>query len=156
MTLTQQQKGASKSSPSNGLLITQSKLDSTTANSNDLQHLPTPLIESEVWDLVTKLFIHEPGMAEVFAHLLFGLRKAIASGPGEQARAIAALGDGIRATYIYTEENKLAVDLYEMYLTYDLSPRDEPKRVLANAIERASVRTNGHASEPKLLVAKAS
>jgi len=40
--------------------------------------------------------------------------------------------------YLYTDEHKLALRLYLLYLTGHLRPQDEPLTLLDNAIERAA------------------
>ena len=40
----------------------------------------------------------------------------------------------------YTEEYKLAFELYEIYLSGDLKPWDEPRQLLEGALERFKVK----------------
>ncbi len=47
----------------------------------------------------------------------------------------------------YTEEHKLARELYEIYLSGDLKPWDEPRQLLEDALER--FKTKGKAKRPK-------
>ncbi len=47
----------------------------------------------------------------------------------------------------YTEEHKLARELYEIYLSGDLKPWDEPRQLLEGALER--FHTKGKAKRPK-------
>jgi len=51
-------------------------------------------------------------------------------------RVINTLQDGIRMVWPYTEEHKLARELYEIYLSGDLKPWDEPQQLLEGALER--------------------
>lgn len=74
--------------------------------------------------------------SDTLAHLLFTLKEAIESGPDGLGRVINTLSDGIRLTYLYTEEHKLALRLYMLYLTGHLNPQDEPLTLLNRAIER--------------------
>jgi hypothetical protein len=46
------------------------------------------------------------------------------------------LQDGIRMVWPYTEEHKLARELYEIYLSGDLKPWDEPRQLLEDALKR--------------------
>ena len=47
----------------------------------------------------------------------------------------------------YTEEHKLAQELYEIYLSGDLKPWDEPRQLLEGALER--FKTKGRVRRPK-------
>ncbi len=47
----------------------------------------------------------------------------------------------------YTEEHKLARELYEIYLSGDPKPWDEPRQLLENALER--FKTKRKAKSPK-------
>lgn len=46
------------------------------------------------------------------------------------------MSDGIRLTYLYTEEHKLAFRLYMLHLTGHLKPQDEPLILLNGAVEK--------------------
>lgn len=70
-----------------------------------------------------------------FALLLFKIKKAIEN-DSDLGRATNILSDGIRLTYLYTEEHKLAFRLYMLHLTGRLKPQDEPRNLLNGAIER--------------------
>jgi hypothetical protein len=78
---------------------------------------------------------------------LFILKKAIASGPEGSMRVINTLQDGISMVWPYTEEHKLARELYEIYLSGDLKPWDEPRQLLEGALER--FKTKGKAKRRK-------
>ena len=88
-----------------------------------------------------------PAPLTVLAHLLFILKKAIASGPEGCIRVMNTLQDGIRMVWPYTEEHKLAQELYEIYLSGDLKPWDEPRQLLGSALER--FKTKRKAKSPK-------
>src|SRR6266404_3988276 len=106
------------------------------------------LADQETWEIILDpAFINDPGAAECLAHLLFILKKAIASGPEGSMRVINTLEDGIRMVWPYTEEHKLARELYEIYLSGDLKPWDEPRQLLEGALER--FHTKGKARRPK-------
>jgi hypothetical protein len=62
-------------------------------------------------------------------------------------RVINTLQDGIRMVWPYTEEHKLARELYEIYLSGDLKPWDEPRQLLEGALER--FKTKRKAKKPK-------
>jgi hypothetical protein len=62
-------------------------------------------------------------------------------------RVINTLQDGIRMVWPYTEEHKLARELYEIYLSGDLKPWDEPRQLLESALER--FKAKGKAKIPK-------
>src|SRR6266576_3643267 len=95
------------------------------------------LADQETWEIILDpAFCSDPGAAECLAHLLFILKKAIASGPEGSMRVINTLQDGIRMVWPYTEEHKLARELYEIYLSGDLKPWDEPRQLLEGALER--------------------
>ena len=95
------------------------------------------LADQETWEIILDpAFCNYPGAADCLAHLLFILKKAIASGPEGSIRVINTLQDGIRMVWPYTEEHKLAQELYEIYLSGDLKPWDEPGELLEGALER--------------------
>src|SRR5258708_27354154 len=106
------------------------------------------LADQETWEIILDpAFCNDPGAAECLAHLLFILKKAIASGPEGCIRVMNTLQDGIRMVWPYTEEHKLARELYEIYLSGDLKPWDEPRQLLEDALER--FKTKGKAKRPK-------
>lgn len=73
------------------------------------------LADQETWEIILEpAFCNDPGAADALAHLLFMLKKAIASGPEGSIRVINTLQDGIRMVWPYTEEHKLARELYEI------------------------------------------
>jgi len=95
------------------------------------------LADRETWHIILDpAFRNDPGAADCLAHLLFVLKKAIASGPEGSIRVINTLQDGIRMVWPYTEEHKLAYELYEIYLSGELKPWDEPRQLLEDALER--------------------
>jgi hypothetical protein len=95
------------------------------------------LADYETWQgILDPAFCNDPGAADSLAHLLFVLKNAIASGPEGRLKAINTLQDGIRMVWPYTEEHKLALELYDKYLSGDLKPGDEPRRLLEDALER--------------------
>ncbi|HBB94452.1 MAG TPA: hypothetical protein DC054_03600 [Blastocatellia bacterium] len=105
------------------------------------------LADQETWEIILDpAFCNDPGAADCLAHLLFILKKAIASGPEGSMRVINTLQDGIRMVWPHTEEHKLARELYEIYLSGDLKPWDEPRQLLEGALER--FKTKGRA-KPK-------
>ena len=106
------------------------------------------LADQETWKIILDpAFCNNPGAAECLAHLLFVLKKAIASGPEGSMRVINTLQDGIRIVWPYTEEHKLARELYEIYLSGDLKPWDEPRQLLEGALERSKAKSK--AKSPK-------
>jgi hypothetical protein len=95
------------------------------------------LADQETWEIILDpAFCNDPGAADCLAHLLFVLKKAIASGPEGCIRFMNTLQDGIRMVWPYTEEHKLARELYEIYLSGELKPWDEPRELLEGALER--------------------
>ncbi len=107
------------------------------------------LADQETWEIILDpAFCNDPGAAECLAHLLFILKKAIASGPEGSIRVINTLQDGIRMVWPYTEEHKLAQELYEIYLSGDLKPWDEPRQVLEGALERFKAKGKAKRSKP--------
>jgi hypothetical protein len=95
------------------------------------------LADQETWEIILDpVFCNDPGAADCLAHLLFILKKAIASGPEGCMRVINTLEDGIRRVWPYTEEHKLAYELYEIYLSGNLKPWDEPRQLLEGALDR--------------------
>lgn len=107
-----------------------------------------PLADQETWEIILDpAFCNDPGAADCLAHLLFILKKAIASGPEGCIRVMNTLQDGIRMVWPYTEEHKLARELYEVYLSGDLKPCDEPRELLEGALKRFN--TKGKAKRPK-------
>ncbi len=106
------------------------------------------LADQETWEIILDpAFCNDPGAADALAHLLFILKKAIASGPEGSMRVINTLQDGIRMVWPYTEEHKLARELYEIYLSGDLKPWDEPRQLLEGALERFKAKSK--AKRPK-------
>ena len=106
------------------------------------------LTDQETWEIILDpTFCNDPGAADCLARLLFILKKAIASGPEGSMRVINTLQDGIRMVWPYTEEHKLARELYEIYLSGDLKPLDEPRQLLEGALER--FKTKGRVKRPK-------
>jgi len=106
------------------------------------------LADQETWEIILDpAFCNDPGAADCLAHLLFILKKAIASGPEGSMRVINTLQAGIRMVWPYTEEHKLARELYEIYLSGDLKPWDEPRQLLEGALER--FKTKRKAKSPK-------
>jgi hypothetical protein len=105
------------------------------------------LADQETWEIILDpAFCNDPGAADCLAHLLLILKKAIASGPEGCIRVMNTLQDGIRMVWPYTEEHKLARELYEIYLTGDLKPWDEPRQLLEGALQR--FKTKGKAKRP--------
>lgn len=99
------------------------------------------LADQETWEIILDpAFCNDPGAADCLAHLLFVLKKSISSGPEGSLRVINTLQDGIRMVWPYTEEHKLARELYEIYLSGDLKPWDEPRQLLEGALERFKVK----------------
>lgn len=102
------------------------------------------LADHETWEIILDpAFCNDPGAADCLAHLLFVLKKAIVSGPEGSMRVINTLQDGIRMVWPYTEEHKLARELYEIYLSGDLKPWDEPRQLLEGALERSKAKHRG-------------
>lgn len=106
------------------------------------------LADQETWEIILEpAFCNDPGAADTLAHLLFVLKKAVASGPQGSMTVINTLQDGIRMVWPYTEEHKLARELYEIYLSGDLKPWDEPRQLLEGALQR--FKAKGKAKNPK-------
>ena len=106
------------------------------------------LADQETWEIIfDPAFCNDPGAAYCLAHLLVILKKAIAGGPEGCIRVMNTLQDGIRMVWPYTEEHKLAQELYEIYLSGDIKPWDEPRELLEGALER--FKTKGRAKRPK-------
>ena len=106
------------------------------------------LADQETWEIILDpTFCNDPGAADCLAHLLFILKSAIASGPEGSMRVINTLQDGLRMVWPYNEEHKLARELYEIYLSGDLKPLDEPRQLLEGALER--FKTKRKAKRPK-------
>jgi hypothetical protein len=96
------------------------------------------VVDEEDWGVILdKPFANEPGAADAFAHLLSSLIEAIENGPQESLRAVNTLKYGIQRIYLYTEEHNLARELYELYLTGNLKPMDEPRQLLKGALRRS-------------------
>ena len=96
------------------------------------------LADRETWKIILEpAFCNDPGAAESLAHLLFVLKKAIASGPEGSMRVINTLQGGIRMVWPYTEGHELARELYEIYLSGELKPWDEPRQLIGGALQRA-------------------
>ncbi|MGA9773917.1 MAG: hypothetical protein WBV94_33105 [Blastocatellia bacterium] len=97
------------------------------------------LTDGETWLVFLETaFRRDPTGAETLAHLLFIIREAIESGPDGIKRAVNTLSCGLRLIYLYTDEHKLALKLYLLYLTGHLRPQDEPLTLLNSVIERGA------------------
>ena len=106
------------------------------------------LADRETWEIILDpAFRNDPGAANSLAHLLFILKKAVASGPEGSMRVINTLQDGIRMIWPYSEEHKLARELYEVYLSGDLKPWDEPRQLLGAALQRFNAKGKGKNSK---------
>jgi hypothetical protein len=102
------------------------------------------LADEETWKtILDPAFRNDPGAADSLAHLLFVLKEATASGPEGSMRVINTLQDGIRMVWPYTEEHKLALELYEIYLSGNLKPWDEPRQLLEAALVRFRAKAKG-------------
>lgn len=102
------------------------------------------LADRDTWEIILNpAFCNDPGAAGSLAHLLFVLKKAIASEPEGSLRVINTLQDGIRMVWPYTEEHKLARELYEIYLSGELKPWDEPRQLIGGALQRAKGNEEG-------------
>ncbi|MBV9209621.1 MAG: hypothetical protein JOZ52_03275 [Acidobacteria bacterium] len=94
------------------------------------------LMDEEEWlAFLEEAFRNNSGGANTLALLLFTLKNSIETAH-DLGQAINTLLDGIRLTYLYTEEHKLALKLYMLHLTGHLKPQDEPFNLLNDAIER--------------------
>lgn len=106
----------------------------------DGDHSKDLLADDETWLIfLERAFCSDPTGSDTLAHLLFTLKEAIESGPDARRQAVNTLLDGIRLVYRYTEEHKLGLKLYLLYLTGHLKPQDEPYILLSRAIERGMV-----------------
>ena len=98
------------------------------------------LADDETWLIFLKsAFCKDPTGSDTLAHLLFTIKESIESGPDGAKRAIDTLLEGIRLVYLYTEEYKLGLTLYLLYLTGHLKPQDEPQTLLSRAIESGMI-----------------
>ncbi len=97
------------------------------------------LTDGETWLIFLETaFRKDSTGADTLAHLLFIIKEAIESGPDGVKRAVSTLSYGLRLVYLYTDEHKLALNLYLLYLTGHLRPQDEPLTLLDRAIERGA------------------
>jgi hypothetical protein len=95
------------------------------------------LADRETWlMLLDNAFRTDSIGANTLARLLFTVKAAIENGPDDLGRVINTLLDGIKQSYLYTDEHKLALRLYMLSLTGQLKPQDEPRILLNGAIER--------------------
>jgi hypothetical protein len=62
-------------------------------------------------------------------------------------RVMNTLQDGIRMVWPYTDEHKLARELFEVYLSGDLKLWDEPRELLEGALERFKAKGKSKASK---------
>jgi hypothetical protein len=82
------------------------------------------LADKETWLLFLETAVCDnPVGANTLARLLFTVKGAIERGPDDLERAINTLLDGIELTYLYTDEHRLALKLYMLYLTGHLKPQ---------------------------------
>lgn len=106
----------------------------------DGNHNKDLLADDETWLIfLERAFCSDSTGSDTLAHLLFTLKEAIESGPDARRQAVNTLLDGIRLVYRYTEEHRLGLKLYFLYLTGHLKPQDEPHILLSRAIERGMV-----------------
>jgi hypothetical protein len=97
------------------------------------------LADRETWLLFLETAVCNNSIgANTLARLLFTVKEAVESGPDDLERAINTLSDGIELTYLYTNEHRLALKLYMLYLTGHLKPQDEPLTLLNGAIKRGA------------------
>jgi hypothetical protein len=95
------------------------------------------IVDEETWLVFLEAAFRKNSVGtNSLAHLLFDLKQAIESGPDGVRQAVNTILEGIRLVYLYTEEHKLALRLYMLYLTGRLNPQDEPLTLLISAIER--------------------
>jgi len=109
---------------------------------NDLQESddePRPLFNCETLEAITEAFENDSGAAESFAQVLFDLRNVVACWPQDTRFIESACNEGLKMAYLYTDEHKLAFQLYELYLTGHLKPNNEPRVVLEEALESGAL-----------------
>jgi hypothetical protein len=98
------------------------------------------LAERETWLVFLETAVCRNSiMANTLARLLFTVKEAIEDSSDDLGRAIDMLRDGIEMTYLDTDEHRLALKLYMLYLTGHLKPQDELRALLNGAIERGTV-----------------
>lgn len=99
------------------------------------------LADDDDWlPFIEPAFCNNPTAADALAHLLGTIRSAIESGPEGTRRALFTLSDGIRIAYKYTAEHKAALRLYNLSLTGELHPGDDPLTLISGALKRAGLR----------------
>ena len=95
---------------------------------------------TENWsDAFEPAFYKDSAGADCLAHLLYSIRETVQSGSAGVSQALDVLSVGIRTIYPYTEEYKLSLRLYQLYLTGHLKPENEPRQLLEGAIERGMI-----------------
>ena len=116
------------------------KCGATICMADDLEYdAESMLTDGETWLVFLEAVLRkDPTGAETLAHLLFVIKEAIESGPDGVKRAVNTLSYGLRLVYLYTDEHKLALKLYLLYLTGHLRPQDEPLNLLDSVIERGA------------------
>jgi hypothetical protein len=100
---------------------------------------PRPLFDCETLEIITEAFENDSGAAESFAQVMFDLRNVVASWPQDTRFIETACNEGIKMAYLYSDEHKLAFQLYELYLTRHLKPNNEPRVVLEGALESGAL-----------------
>ena len=117
--------------------------DNAECNCKDLS------VDHESWEIILDpAFCNDPGAADALAHLLFILKEAIESGR-DNSKAISILTYGLEQVYLYTDEHKMARDLYMLYLTGNLKPWDEPTQLIKGAIGRFRAESKSQNSSRK-------
>jgi hypothetical protein len=107
---------------------------------NAEQDTASLLADRETWLMLLETAFRKNSVgSDTLARLLFTLKDAIENGPDDSESAINTLLDGVRLAYLYTDEHKLALKLYMLYLTGHLKPQDEPLTLLSGAIERGMI-----------------
>ena len=127
-------------SDSNNWSMIADKCGATMCIADDLEYdAESMLTDGETWLVFLETaFRNDSTGADTLAHLLFIIKEAIESGPDGVKRAVSTLSYGLRLVYLYTDEHKLALKLYLLYLTGDLRPQDEPLTLLDSEIERGA------------------
>ena len=103
---------------------------------------PLLLTDEDAWLVwMEPALCRNPNAAELLAHLLYTIKTAIESDAEGAARAVYTLSYGIRLAYEYTEAHKASLKLFNLYLSDQLRPEDEPLTLISSAIARAKPRS---------------
>ena len=105
--------------------------------------------EEETWrEILEPILSQDAQLADTFSRLWYQLLEYAQSGELGMKHSSNVLQMALTVTFHFTEVYKASRELYEMSLSGNLTPGDEPLHVLSEAIDRAKAKIAPYASEP--------